>query len=137
FSALKKLHPQEYGRVIAIVRKATLEGRPLADARSEAMSVLQPILLNAMPTASDEALLQFYSVFVEELEGFSKFDSRACEAYAKGDAKGYEFSSLGLELQTRDLEASARLMSTEGQYSGGRIDASAVAKELADVMAGA
>lgn len=137
FSALKDFHPQEYDKVVVIFKKGIHDGRSLTELRAETMSVVQPLLARIMPSASDEALLRFYSVVVEELDGFSRASSQACEAFAKGDAKGFEFGSLSKELQARDLEVSALLIRSQDQYRGGAIDIAMVTNEIAGVVAGA
>ncbi|MBC7103606.1 MAG: hypothetical protein H5U13_10405 [Parvibaculum sp.] len=94
-------------------RKGEPEGYVFASTRSAIGGLVEKYL----PTASDEALLSFGSVLIEELDTIGSQSASVCYSFLFPEtAAEIDFSRyLGPELQRRDLEAMELVITTGGQ----------------------
>ncbi|QIG47543.1 DUF4339 domain-containing protein [Nordella sp. HKS 07] len=121
YRALSIRHPTEYAAIIDIFKAGYEKGQTIADLRGQTWEIILPLVNKSMPSASDEALMNFYQVMKEEVEAFSRIGTDACDAYLRGNHRGFDFNALPADLQKRDLDATAQLIGSQGTYAGGKI----------------
>ena len=68
YKTIKRYDPETYRRVRVEVGKLLTKGATLIEAQRAGANILEPLVTTAMPKSSDEALIQFAQVFVDNLK---------------------------------------------------------------------
>lgn len=103
YRALKDYEPEAYNTAVNAVTNAVLRGNSMADARAITMPLIQSIVERRLPNASDEVLVDFGVLLVDELAAIREHDPLLCYAYAMGGDP--EVSERSMELLPADVEA--------------------------------
>ncbi len=115
YAAIKAKYPQEYRALIAQMRDGFLHGRTLAELRANVLPIVQPLYTQAMPTSSNDALLAYWALALEEALIFQQSSALECEAFLKGDIQKVDMGRVS-HLNNRDLAVGAQLIRSQGSY---------------------
>lgn len=113
YRALKDHEPEAYRKAVDATTDAVLRGNSLADARAVTMPLIQSIVQRRLPDATDEVMIRFGELVVDELTAIRGHDPLLCYAYAFGGdaaAMGQALDLLPPELKARDLDVSAQII---------------------------
>jgi len=107
YSAIAEHEPDVYRQITAAVKEGFLNGRSLAELRSRTTPLIQGLSRKRLPFASDEAVVSFARVMVDEIDALNRQDPEKCRAYLfpDGDAAEDVRSELGPGLVQRELTA--------------------------------
>jgi hypothetical protein len=113
YRALKDHEPEAYRTAVDATTDAVLRGNSLADARAVTMPLIQSIVQRRLPDATDEVMIRFGELVVDELTAIRERDPLLCYAYAFGGdaaATGQALDLLPPEVKARDLDVSAQII---------------------------
>jgi hypothetical protein len=113
YRALKANEPEAYRTALNAITDAVLRGNSLADARAVMMPLIQSIVQRRLPDATDEVMIRFGELVVDELTAIRGHDPLLCYAYAFGGdaaATGQALDLLPPDIKARDLDVSAQII---------------------------
>jgi hypothetical protein len=116
YAALKQSDAGAYQAVLKSVQEGVERGKSLAEIRSVTMPVIEKVSVEKLPFSSDEAIIEFTNVAIEELKTLQKNDPVLCYnfAFSRGDA--YDYPRLfSTQLNERESAATAGVIAN---YSG-------------------
>lgn len=117
YRALKAHEPEAYRTAVDATIDAVLRGDSIANARAATTPVIQSIVKQRLPLASDEVMLRFGILVVEQLTALRQHDPLMCYGFAFGEsasvAQAIDF--LPAEIQSRDLEVSAQIIDSSAK----------------------
>jgi hypothetical protein len=108
YAALKKSDPAAYKSVLKAVQEGVERGKSLAEIRAATMPVIERISVEKLPFTSDDAVVEFTNVAIEEMKTLQKKDPALCYnfAFSRGDAFDYP-RLFPAQLNERESDATA------------------------------
>jgi hypothetical protein len=134
YQVLREKYPEAHKEILAILRKGYVRGHSVADMRQHIWGVIAPITSKSLSSASDQALIAFYQIAMDEAEIYSRKDPKSCEAFLKGKPEGFDAALLTPQLQERELNATADLIRTSGSYTGKAIEKADIQAVIAQLL---
>ncbi len=107
YSAIAEHEPDVYQQIAAAVKEGFLHGETLADVRGRTTPIIQELSRKRLPFASDEAVVTFARVMVDEIDTLNRADPEKCREYLfprDGDS-GDVRAELGNGLLQREMMA--------------------------------
>lgn len=134
YQVLREKYPEAHKEILAILRKGYVRGQSVASMRQRIWGVISPITSKSLSSASDQALIAFYQIAMDEAEIYARKDPKSCEAFLKGRPEGFDAALLTPQLQERELNATADLIRTSGSYTGRAIEKADVQAVIAQLL---
>jgi hypothetical protein len=105
YAAIAEHEPDVYRDVAAAVKEGFLLGQSLAELRRRTAPLVQDLTRKRLPFASDEAVVSFARVMVDEIAALNHADPEKCRAYLFPDGDGLEDvrAELGPDLVQREM----------------------------------
>lgn len=114
YRVIKSVHPQRYDEITLAVQQGLARGRSINEMRSVVVPILEPLLAQAVPRASDASLLELADLLRRQLEELQRAPPELCaELVRTGNAAGtYEYMSK--ESRQQELEILADVIESAG-----------------------
>jgi hypothetical protein len=111
YRALKAADPVVFEKALHAMHEAVLRGKSVAELRTAALPLLQPVYLESLPNASDEAVLEFGRLIVAGLAELQKAPPRACLGYVSAspdpELREEALRHLSKSVKARELDVMA------------------------------
>jgi len=114
FLALKNHEPEIYKSMLAEIKEGFLRGMSLQEMRVKTLPLVELAYERRLPYASDEALIAFFSVLIEEMEFYYSRDPILCywSLYETNSERPPSWTRMPDEIQDREFDAAAMLINS-------------------------
>jgi GYF domain 2 len=137
FAALKEHEPAVYRRIVAEVQNGIKAGRHQAELSETLLPLVDSVYRDKLPNASDQALLRFTDLFIEQMRALHEADPILCYEYLyrPGDqSRAKSNKSFSKELKDKEMAVMAEVIRSSSTHSQAALPKQQVREPLTSVL---